>query len=57
VFLPSISLERTLQVFVSERQKKQVERLFFCIGIIRFDLVLHMMFFFSVLHFFLKKIK
>jgi hypothetical protein len=27
------------------RQKKQVERLFFCIGIIRFDLALHMMFF------------
>jgi hypothetical protein len=25
------------------RQKKQVERLFFCIGIIRFDLALHMM--------------
>jgi hypothetical protein len=27
------------------RHKKQVERLFFCIGIIRFDLALHMMFF------------
>jgi hypothetical protein len=27
------------------RQKKQVEGLFFCIGIIRFDLALHMMFF------------
>jgi hypothetical protein len=27
------------------RQKKQVERLFFCTGIIRFDLALHMMFF------------
>jgi hypothetical protein len=27
------------------RQKKQVKRLFFCTGIIRFDFVLHMIFF------------
>jgi hypothetical protein len=36
------------------RQKKLVERLFFYIGIIRFDFALHMMFF---LHFFNNKKK
>jgi hypothetical protein len=53
VFLPPISLERTLQVFVRGRQKKLVEQLFFYIGIIRFDLSLHIMFlFFFISHFF-----
>jgi hypothetical protein len=56
VLLPSISLKRTLQVFVRGRQKKQVERLFFCIGIIRFDLAVHMMFLFHIAFFNKKKI-
>jgi hypothetical protein len=51
VFLPPISLKRTLQVFVRGRQKKQVKRLFFCIGIIRFDLTVHMMFLFHIAFF------
>jgi hypothetical protein len=54
VFLPPISLEKTLQVFVRGRQKKQVERLFLCIGIIRFDLALHMLIFFHIAFFLIK---
>jgi hypothetical protein len=38
------------------RQKKQVERLFFYIGIIKFDLALHMMFF-HIAFFLIKKNK
>jgi hypothetical protein len=54
--LPPISLMRTLQVLVWGRQKKQVERLFFCIGIIKFDLALHMMSFPYCIFFNKKKI-
>jgi hypothetical protein len=43
-FTPYIFLEIFAGVYWG-RQKKQVERLFFCIGIIRFDLALHMMIF------------
>jgi hypothetical protein len=43
-FAPYIFLEIFAGVYWG-RQKKQVERLFFCIGIIRFDLALHMMIF------------
>jgi hypothetical protein len=46
VFLPPISLERILQV----------ERLFLCIGIIRFDLAMHMIFFpYCIYFYFFKK--
>jgi hypothetical protein len=43
VFLPPISLERTLQVLVREDRKSRPSDYFFCIGIIRFGLALHMM--------------
>jgi hypothetical protein len=43
VFLPPISLERTLQVLVGEDRKGRSSNSFFSIGIIRFDLALHMM--------------
>jgi hypothetical protein len=56
VFCPLFLLREFCRYFLG-RQKKQVERLLFCIGIIRFDLALHMMFFHIAFFFFLKKIK
>jgi hypothetical protein len=50
MFLPPIFLEIFAGIYWG-RQKKQVERLFFCNGIIRFDLALHMRLN-SILHFF-----
>jgi hypothetical protein len=62
--LPPIFCLETFAGIYWGRQKKQVERLFFCNGIIRFDFSLHMMSFpycmfsfFSFLCFFLKKKK
>jgi hypothetical protein len=43
MFCPLFLLREFLQVLLG-RQKKQVKRLIFCIGIIRFDLALLMIF-------------
>jgi hypothetical protein len=55
VFFP-LFLLREFSGILCGRQKKQVKRLPFCIGIIRFDLALHMMFFHSAF-FLIKKLK